>query len=323
MKVPDGVSVIICTWNRSALLAKTLSSLKEQVRHSPVAVEVVVVDNNSTDQTRQLVHSLSMEWPAAALRYEFEPKQGKQFALNRGIRLASYSVLAFTDDDILFPHDWITQAHALLKDGSTDLVGGQTKPSWPGGVPPSWYSQEMQAIVGGVDLGSRRLEPAPVTYAPAGGNLVARRDLFDRIGLFSEAHFRHMDFEFGMRCQAKGVRIAYDPRLTVEAPVDPMILTKRYFRRWSFKAGIAQDVVDDQSRSAWRRVPLWRYRQALGDALFLVFGGLTRPAAERFNHELRFWRNLGAIVSAWHCWIRPSGHDSWVARLSQKKNNIY
>ena len=131
------------------------------------------------------------------------------------------------------------QVDAVFGNPNVTLAGGRTELQWPGDGPPTWYDEAMSAIVGRVDLGPERLQPPPPTYAPAGANLLARLELFERVGGFSEAHFRHMDFEFGQRCLARGEAVAYEPRLVVTAPVEAAILTQRYFRRWSFKAGIS------------------------------------------------------------------------------------
>jgi hypothetical protein len=182
----------------------------------------------------------------------------------------------------------------------------------------------MAAIVGGVDLGRSRLMPPPSTYAPAGANLVARADLFDRVGLFSETHFRHMDYEFGQRCLRLGEAVAYDPALVVTAPIEPAMLTRRYFRRWSLKAGISpwQDMTPGVRHFAW--VPLWVYRQMLQDALAWLVAPLRgEPAAERFLRELRLWRAYGLVASRWMSRLRPAAYPAWVEARSQKRKNVY
>jgi glycosyltransferase involved in cell wall biosynthesis len=317
------LSVIICTWNRADPLERTLASLGLQKQVDLAAVEVIVVDNNSKDDTRQRVDRCAADWPPGSLCYAFEPRQGKQFALNRGIAMAHGELLAFTDDDILFDEGWLHAAQRVFADPAIDLAGGRTLLAWPEGGPPEWYADEMMAVVGGVDLGSTALLPAPPDYAPAGANLVARRTLFDRVGLFSESHFRHMDFEFGMRCQQAGVGVAYAPSLVVHAPVDAGCLSRRYFRRWSFKAGIARDGGAAAIGRGWPRVPRWIYRQALEDTLWLALRARAQPPAVAFTRELRLCRALGALGNAWHGWLRPASHDRWVQRYSQKQEDLY
>jgi glycosyltransferase involved in cell wall biosynthesis len=317
------VSVIVCTWNRAATLQTTLQSLSEQQGLAGDEVEVIVVDNNSTDGTRATVEGMQPTWPLGQLRYVFEPRQGKQYALNSGIVASRYAVLAFTDDDILISRDWLSSAQALFTDAGVDLAGGRTQISWPDAGMPAWFAHDMRAVVGGVDLGDERLDPPPDGYAPAGANLVARRDLFDRVGAFSEAHFRHMDFEFGIRCRQAGACVVYAPQLVVHAPVDPRCLNRRYFRRWAFKAGIARDQESQAPAGRWPAVPRWLYRQVLQDAICAVPLRLAGSAADSFSRELRMWRGLGTIASASYAWLRPSGHQSWVRKYSQKVNDVY
>ncbi len=320
MTTASGISVIICTWNRSAILKQTLDSLALHQGCQALDIDVVVVDNNSSDDTRELVESYIANWPLGTLRYAFEPRQGKQFALNLGIQVTRNPLLAFTDDDILFPVDWLAKVHQVFKDESVDLAGGKTELIWPDSGKPRWYHPTMLAILAGVDLGDEKM-PAPADYAPAGSNLIARRSLFERIGGYSEQHFRHMDYEFGMRSLREGAQVLYDPALVVFAPVDASCLTPRYFRRWSFKAGIATEI--SATDKALLLVPRCMYRQLLEDALFLVLRIFRYPDADLFNRELRIWRVLGLISSRWYIKYRPGQYLKWRENVSQKKKNLY
>lgn len=317
------LSVIICTWNRAEQLRQTLASLAGQRSIDAATVQVIVVDNNSQDSTRDVVQEISENWSLGELHYAFEPRQGKQFALNKGLKLATAQVLAFTDDDILFPIDWLASIQTVFEEPGVELAGGKTVINWPVQGRPNWFNNNMQAILGGVDLGDHRLDPAPPDFAPGGGNLIARRSLFERVGPFSETHFRHMDFEFGMRCQQAGVRLVYDPSIFVYAPVDEALLTRRYFQRWSFKSGISRGGGINAARGELIAVPRWLYRQLVEDAWFIWWRSRSQPSAVAFSRELRLWRALGTIANVWHARLRPGSHAGWVERHSQKKNNLY
>ena len=321
------IAVIICTWNRAAVLLETLDSLSRVRAPGSGQIDVLVVDNNSTDDTQARLDEKQAGWGLGRLHALFEQRQGKQFALNTGIAMArglGCEVLAFTDDDILFPPDWLECIDRVFAAQDSALAGGRTALQWPAEGRPIWYHDSMAAIVGGIDLGDRRLMPPPAHYAPAGANLVARIDLFDRVGGFSEAHFRHMDFEFGQRCLRLGEAVAYEPSLCVTAPVEPAMLTRRYFRRWSLKAGISpwQDMPPGERHLGW--VPLWLYRRLVQDAMRWLLGPLLGEGqAERFARELRMWRAWGTIASRWMSRLRPDAYPSWVERRSQKKKNVY
>jgi len=325
--MPAHIAVIICSWNRADVLSETLDSLAQVRVPAEARVDVLVVDNNSTDGSQAKLHARQASWPLGRLHALFEPRQGKQFALNTGIahaRELGCEVLAFTDDDILFPLDWLEQIDEVFATGDVALAGGRTVLEWPAGGRPGWYHDNMAAIVGGVDLGPQRRMPPPQGYSPAGANLVARIALFDRVGGFSETHFRHMDFEFGQRCLQRGEAVAYEPALCVAAPIDPAMLTQRYFRRWSLKAGISpwQEVPPGERHIAW--VQPWLYRQLAQDALaWLVAPLLCEPLPERFARELRIWRIWGTLMSRWISRLRPAAYPAWVERRSQKRKNVY
>lgn len=319
------IAIIICTWNRASVLGETLASLARMRRPAGAEIDVLVVDNNSSDGTKAKLQALASDWPLGRLHVLFEPRQGKQFALNTGIARArelGCEVLAFTDDDILFPADWLENIAAAFGPAGPALAGGRTELQWPPTGRPDWYHDSMAAVVGGADLGRQRIAPTPPDYAPAGANLVARAALFDRVGLFSELHFRHMDLEFGQRCQARGETVTYEPTLCITAPVDAAVLTRRYFRRWAFKAGL----------SAWwpagsrefLGVPLWQYLQMLQDVIGWLLGPLRRePVAERFARELRLLRSWGRVQSRWRERWLPGSYAAWVERHSQKKQGLY
>jgi glycosyltransferase involved in cell wall biosynthesis len=319
----SSVSVIICTWNRSATLAITLRSLAEQRRLGFDEIEVIIVDNNSNDSTAAVVEQFRSTWKLGTLRYLFEPRQGKQFALNSGIQAASGEILAFTDDDIEFPDDWLAAIANAFNDTTLEVAGGRTWLRWPSAGKPRWYIDTMAAVLGGVDLGDTRLIPPPMGYAPAGANLIARRKVFDRIGMFSETHFRHMDYEFGVRCAHRNAEIAYEPSLVVWAPVDPAMLTKRYFRRWAFKAGITHEDDNSLHEPKFLRAPRWIYRQLLEDLLKWPKDLMLAQPGVAFSRELRIWRSAGTVASSWYSGLWPERYPQWVAHYSQKKKNLY
>ena len=104
-------SVVIATYNRAADLRSTLASLAGL--HPDGAWEVIVVDNNSTDDTRRAVEEAARAFPVEC-RYLVERQQGRSPALNAGIRAARGEIVVTTDDDVRVPADWLNQAGAGL-----------------------------------------------------------------------------------------------------------------------------------------------------------------------------------------------------------------
>lgn len=313
------ISVIICTWNRSKLLEKTLHSLERQIVSPPNKFEVIIVDNNSNDDTKKTIDKISKKWNNGIINYRFEPTQGKQFALNNGISAARGEIIAFTDDDIILPDDWIEKIIQSFSNNSLELCGGKTEVNWPNTCPPDWFDCSMSAVVGAIDLGPQRISPPPLGYAPAGANLIARKAIFEKVGLFSTDHYRHMDQEFGERCVKYGVNIAYEPTIVVYAPIDPKCLSKRYFRRWAFKSGFPVGETKTTTEEKYRiSIPKWMILQLIQDTAHLIFS-----RGEHFKMEFRIFRNLGFIFGTWRKVFLPSSYDQWVKRWSQKNNDVY
>lgn len=120
-------TVIVCTYNRCQSLADTLDSLAKSIVPASTDWEVLIVDNNSADRTRQVVEEFTRRFPGR-FRYVFEPRQGKSFALNRGIRETQADVLAFTDDDVIAEPAWLWNLTKDLFSGEWQGAGGKILP---------------------------------------------------------------------------------------------------------------------------------------------------------------------------------------------------
>ena len=135
------LTVILCTYNRCKSLAKALDSLAGSILSDAVEWEVLVVDNNSSDQTEAVVEEFRRQYPGR-FRFLFEPHQGKSYALNAGIREARGNILAFVDDDVTVEPMWLQNLTSALHDSQWAGSGGRTKPAiWVSGfVPPRWLA---------------------------------------------------------------------------------------------------------------------------------------------------------------------------------------
>jgi len=117
------ISVIIVTFNRAASLKEALQSLSKQACRPD---EVIVVDNNSNDDTKEVVNCF--EGPLN-IRYVFEEKRGIPFARNTGIKQARCEIVAFMDDDCRPRHDWLEElVKPFYQDPRIGQVGGEILP---------------------------------------------------------------------------------------------------------------------------------------------------------------------------------------------------
>lgn len=232
------ISVIICTYNRAGRLGATLASLGGQETYPGLKWEILVVDNNSTDATREVVDAFRAG-SGLNVRYVFEPRQGKSFALNAGIHEAQGDVLAFTDDDVDFDPQWMLSLRSALADAGCVAAAGKIVPVWSNPV-PSWFELDGQQAVGHFDIGE---EPRETNYAH-GANAAYLRKAFEKYGGFradlgpdGSSAAGYEDDEFGRRLTRNGEKIIYAPRAVVYHPVEPHKLAKSYFRKWHYQIG--------------------------------------------------------------------------------------
>jgi glycosyltransferase involved in cell wall biosynthesis len=188
------ISAIVCTYNRSQALKRTLESLEAMPVPAGFAWELIVVDNNSTDRTRNVVEEFRKKG-ALPVRYLFEPKQGLSHARNAGVGAACGEILAFTDDDCLVVSNWL---EAIYREFEAD--------------------RELAGIGGRVEL--HNPDDAPVTIRPlreriplrspsqffgliVGCNMAFKREIFNKIGGFDPS------FGSGTRMVADDVDFVY------------------------------------------------------------------------------------------------------------------
>lgn len=248
------ISVILCTYNRAEQLRSVLGDLARQVAVKRGSFEVVVVDNNSGDHTKEVCGEFIARQPET-FRYLFEQRQGKTFALNAGIRAARGTVLAFTDDDVVIGENWLFSIRrAFAEHRDCRAFGGRVVPLWPDAL-PAWIATEgayknTDGAIVEHDLGNAVQSYCGTEYPPIGANMFFSRDMFLKYGGFNEELNLGVksvpmleDTEFCARLLKSGEEMLYIPYSVVQHPVCRERVTKRYFRNHTFKTGRAQYVL--------------------------------------------------------------------------------
>ena len=299
--ITPAVSVVLCTFNRAGLLADAIHALTRQHPDTPL-YEVLVVDNNSTDETARIVEEVAARAP---VRYLRETHAGVSHARNTGIRAARSPIVAFTDDDVRVDSHWVrTIVRTFSEQPHAAFIGGKVLPIWSA-QPPEWLSAAGVAPLAIADYGD---EPAPLDpQAPRcllSANLAIRRDALHRIGLFSTAVQRvgdgigsTEDQEIEQRLQAAGYPGFYEPRLIVHALVPEQRLRRDYHRAWHRGHGrfyaLMRDPVFERSRTSLLGVPLHVYGDALRSSVAWLRDLVLLRRASAFAHELRLWFVIG------------------------------
>jgi glycosyltransferase involved in cell wall biosynthesis len=319
-------SVVIATHNRAADLRETLKSLAGLQPDGPW--EVIVVDNNSPDNTREVVGDAAPTFPAP-LTYLFEREQGRSPALNTGIRAARGEIIVTTDDDVRVAPDWLNRAAEGLERLGCDYVGGRVLPIW-GGPRPSWlpdHGGRHWAVIALLDYGPRPIEFG--TRVPLGVNMAFRRGAFDRAGLFDPHTGRRAGTLLGqevrewcIRARQAGVHGWYVPELALQHIIPASRLRKDYFRRWFYWRGISRALLYERSGLDMEApeqttldfttvphvfgVPRYLYRKAVKTALQWIGDSCRGRGLQAFEHEL--WLCFFAGI------VRQRFRDSRAAR---------
>jgi glycosyltransferase involved in cell wall biosynthesis len=300
------ISIIVCTYNRAKSLRETLKSLAEMAVPSDTSWEVILVDNNSTDDTRAVIESFSRDAPIP-VRYIFEPRQGKSLALNTGIREAKGEILLLTDDDVVVDPHWLSNVKGAFDRYGCAGVGGKIVPVW--NCPkPSWLVTEgpykLNAAIVGFDLGD---EPCEITMKtlPFGANLALKKEVFERYGLFrtdvgpkGERWMVGEETEFCRRLLRGGEQLIYAPQSVVYHPVEQKRTQKRYFQRWYFGFGRSLMRIVGAPERAVRYFGVPRYLlPSLAQEVTKWL--LTINSRKRFYYKLQVYQRMGEICEAY------------------------
>lgn len=243
-------SVIIPTYNRADLLARTLAGVLDQKIDSS-AYEIIVVDNNSTDNTRAVVESLQSKH-GDRIRYAFESTNGLVYGRHTGAREASSEILVFADDDIIASQGWIKAILDSFSNPEVSLVGGKVLPEWETS-PPDWIADFWEQDEYGswnmylslIDLGnSEKVIPANLVF---GCNFAIRKNALIECGGFHPDSFPGKmirwrgDGEAGLALALarKGYKTVYNPDACIKHVVPESRLSARYFCKRAFAEGVS------------------------------------------------------------------------------------
>ena len=173
------MSVIVPTFNRSGSLKKMLESFYLQEFNSTFNYELIVVDNNSKDNTRECINSF-IKQKGDTVRYILEAKQGKTNALNTGVANARGQILVFTDDDVLIDKHWLANISSSLGMNEYDAMGGKVLPQYPVNT-PDWIKDCKDILNGPIvyyDYGdtARKYDHSMLPFL--GANIVIKTAVF-------------------------------------------------------------------------------------------------------------------------------------------------
>lgn len=298
------LTVIICTWNRAKSLAVVLESLEASVVPESLAWEVLVVDNNSKDDTRAVCESFMARNPRR-FRYLFHGTQGKTNALNAGIQDARSEILALTDDDLTVDPHWVAEIYDVFQKFDCAAVGGKIVPLW-NCKKPSWITFDgpyRHPAYGGIVNFDKGDSPVKLSATVVGANMGLRKSIFEKYGPYRPDLNRINDLlggedtEYCRRIIYAGECLMYAPKAVVYHPVEEYRTTRKYMRsmafhygRWSILVGGVPD-----GAKCYFGVPRYLFPIALG---FLGKWMFSVGAQRRSFYKLELFQTFGKMAES-------------------------
>ena len=238
------ISVIIPTYNRSESLKDVLDSLIHQESTDGFDWEVLIVDNNSKDKTKELAEEFIPKFKGK-LRYIFEPTQGINCARNVGINNASGDILSFVEDDCVVNKDWLFEITEFFKNPDHNAMGGKILPLLPPDT-PNWIRRN-QASLNGPILQLHDFGPVTRTYQERGeffigANMHFRKSIFNECGMFrvdlgSGTGSKGSETEFFERLRSHNLDIYYSGRVALLHKSEAERMNLRFLARWYVHLG--------------------------------------------------------------------------------------
>jgi glycosyltransferase involved in cell wall biosynthesis len=244
------ISIIICTHNRAELLLDILYSFNDQLGVTKDGTEVIVVASACVDNTVASVTSaISKIKPTVRIVDVKEP--GLSTARNHGLKSATKSIIAFLDDDIRLRPGWLKGYLDVFRRDSCDVVGGAIHLWCKDVTLPPWLHYYHKRLLG-YNVHGDKIKPIDGGNI-FGGNFAIRREVYDRIGGFSETFGRRgqdrlagEEAEYFMRAKAQKFRFMYTPNAAVEHLVDKSRATIEYLTRSALGVGKSRVLLPDR-----------------------------------------------------------------------------
>jgi glycosyltransferase involved in cell wall biosynthesis len=231
------LSVVICSYNRCASLAETLASVNACELPAGYAIELVMIDNNSTDDTAGTCEDFARV-ARMPFRRVLETRQGLSFARNRGIQEAVGNVIIFTDDDVLVNDKWLVTYAREFDENRADCAYGRVHPDWRDNR-PEWFSEQLRPAYALLDYGAERLVVSDVAHEFYGANFAVRKDLllelggFDvRLGRTKGKLFIGEETRVYRDLLRRGSVIVYNPAIEVLHVIEGGRKNKAYLRKY-------------------------------------------------------------------------------------------
>jgi glycosyltransferase involved in cell wall biosynthesis len=303
------ITVAICTYNNAKKLAVALESLRGLLCPPTLDYEILVVDNNSHDETRQVIGRF-FPLLGPRLRYVFEGAQGLSHARNRAMREARGDIVSYIDDDVQVDPGWLAAVAAAFEEHCAAVVGGRSHLAWPAQRPP-WLPADYEFLLSRLDYGEQVIVNTDQDLF--GLNFSVSKPWLQAVGGFDPALGRRgralysgEESDLLKRIREKGGIAVYEPRALVRHLVSPERVKRRWFVKRLFAAGkdsIAIAVKEGNVLPSVGGAALHAVRCCGGIAKSIVLGDFS--SRNIFRKELVAIHALGRLWARVRLAVRP------------------
>lgn len=240
------LTVIICTYNR----AKYIGNLLESIAANDLPkseYEILLVDNNCTDNTRGICETFASSHKVLRFRYVVEPEQGLSAARNKGIKEAKGDIIVYIDDDALVDAHYLRDyAEWFAAHPETMACGGPIEPLYET-QEPAWMTPYTKALLTAWMNYGDKVREYPKGRYPGGGNAAYRKSVFEKVGLFNTAIGRKGGNLMGSeekdifdKMHALHMQVLYLPTPVLHHIIPQAKLEIDYFNRLTSQIGISE-----------------------------------------------------------------------------------
>ena len=240
------ISLIVCSYNREKYIYEALSRIAKN-DYPTEDYEIVMVNNNSTDNTANECKRFAKDYPQAPYHYFMETKQGLSHARNRGIDEAKGDIIVFLDDDSMVEPDYLKELDKAMKAHSDAMAyGGKITPRFENGETPKWICKWTYSWVSAIDMGNE-VKLFERNAFPIGANMGFRKECLDKVGKFNPDLGRSKKNLMGgeekdifNRVKAEGMKIYYFPTIALHHVIPPSRTTPEYIKRMGYGVGLSE-----------------------------------------------------------------------------------
>lgn len=288
------ISVIICTYNRAKFIGEALDSLAKQTL-SPEHFEIIIVNNNCTDDTEEISLAFIKNHPQLDINYVIETNQGLSFARNRGIEESKYEIITYIDDDAYARSNFLAtiQSH-FIENPATVGVGGKVIPRYEI-AEPDWMNPYLDGFVAKLDMGDKQKKFQEKQY-PVGCNMTYTKEVLLKAGGFNnKLKWRADDKYIGIKVREISTEVYYLPNLTVEHSIDAFRTSDKNFKAFCLKFGNEEAIrVRDIGLFSYALKGLEFLFKLVGSVILMISFVLKGQKAKgTYTFYYRWWATIG------------------------------